>query len=208
MTTNTAHANCTHPKTKADRAKCRAQGKATVLTEVATVDAGMQALVTWNPTPQVVKIEWERELCTRCAGSGQYPSPMWQGVCLGCEGKGRKLTRVGRAALKKYEAYLAAHHTKMMIELQPGDVVRAGGGERTVVSVDPTIQRGGTIALGVEGTDTYVTWSNLTITVNYKKLTEIVGPYVKAVVLPRGEALQAALRHVAHMRGAIVHHAA
>jgi hypothetical protein len=57
------------------------------------------------------------ETCDRCGGSGQYPSPAWQGVCLGCNGKGGKwakydnvIKRAARnaAAAKRADAKSAA----------------------------------------------------------------------------------------------------
>ena len=202
----TTHTNCSHPATKADRAACRKartpQGDTTPRVTVAKAQA--EAV----PAALIAKIEWERETCSRCAGSGQYPSPAWQGVCLGCNGLGRKLTRAGKAALKKYDAYLQAHHTKAYIELEPGDVTRDNRGRRlTVVNVDTNIRRGGSAAIGVEGTDGYVTYSRLVITVNFKRESWIVGPYDRTMVPPQGEALQAAFRHVANMKGCHVTYA-
>ena len=125
----TSHANCTHEATKAARARCRAgkaqQPAATVVIAKAQAEA--------PPAPRRIReIVWERVTCTRCGGSGQYPSACWQGMCLGCNGKGEKLTRAGAAAMKKFEAYIAAHHTKMMIDLEPGDIVRDRGRKRRV----------------------------------------------------------------------------
>lgn len=83
---STAHASCTHPATSAARAKCRAARKSP------------------SPQPQpqrLSRITFETETCTRCAGSGQYPSAAWQGRCLGCGGKGVRQTRRGKAACQR-----------------------------------------------------------------------------------------------------------
>ncbi len=205
MTTNTSHSNCTHPATKSARAACR-KGRLNAGPEVTFANVTMAPALA-AAMQRIVKIEWERETCSRCAGTGQYPSPAWQGVCLKCGGKGKMLTRAGRAALAKYDAYLAAHHTKNMIDLEPGDIVRDHDGRRTVVEVDRTIKPMGTTSIGVEGTDSYVTYTNLTITVKYRSTSYIIGPYCKIALVPRGEEAQAAFRHVAHMKGAIVHYA-
>lgn len=198
----TSHANCTHEATKAARARCRA-GKAQQPATVRVAKAQAETL----PAPRRIReIVWERVTCTRCGGSGRYPSACWQGVCLGCSGKGEKLTRAGAAAMKKFEAYIAAHHTKMMIDLEPGDIVRDRGRKLTVVSVDPEIRHTGLTKIGVEGTDSFITYANLTITVNFKREGLITGPYVPAVLHPRGDDMQAALRHVANLKGAIVHY--
>lgn len=53
------------------------------------------------------RITFETDTCGRCAGSGTYPSAAWNGVCLGCSGSGKKLTRRGRAARMAYDAVMA-----------------------------------------------------------------------------------------------------
>lgn len=200
----TTHTDCQHPATKAARAACRKarQGNAPVTAAVAKAQAEAA------PAPRHIReIVWERETCTRCGGSGRYPSSAWQGVCLGCNGLGQKLTRAGKAALLKFESYIEQHHTKTMIELQPGDVVRERGRKLTVVNVDTNIRCGGSTAIGVEGTDSYVTYSNLVISVNFKREGLITGPYVKATLQPTGDDMQAAFRHVAKMKGCHVTYA-
>lgn len=206
----TTHTDCTHPATKAARAACRRTRTAETLAgdAVARVAVAKAQAETPAAPRRIAKVEWDRETCTRCGGTGRYPSAMWQGVCLGCNGLGRKLTRAGKAALAKYDAYMAANHSKMMIDLQPGDVVRdQHGRRRTVVSVDPEIRHNGTCAIGVEGTDSYVISSSLTILVNYKREAHYVGPFDTIAVPPKGEALQAAFRHVANMKGALIEYA-
>lgn len=51
-----------------------------------------------------MKLVYETATCARCFGSGEYPSSAWQGVCLGCNGTGNKLTPAGRRATKRFEA--------------------------------------------------------------------------------------------------------
>lgn len=50
-----------------------------------------------------LSVRFETTTCGRCAGSGTYPSPLWNGVCLGCSGTGHRLTRAGRTARKRYD---------------------------------------------------------------------------------------------------------
>lgn len=204
----TTHTNCTHPATKAARAACRRDKASADIAGAAVARAKAAGFVPAPAHKLIVKIAWERETCSRCGGTGRYPSAMWQGMCLKCEGGGQMLTRAGRAALAKYNAYLELHHSVRMIDLQPGDVTRTARGERrTVVNVDPTIQRGGTCTIGVKGSPTEVSFCSLTITVHFQKVTQIVGPYVTTIVPPKGEAMQAALRHVEKMKGALVTYA-
>lgn len=204
MTTN-AHTDCTHPATKAGRAACRkARAAGTTIMPIAAVaKAAADA-----PVAIIKSIKWERVTCDRCGGTGTMPFSAWGGVCLKCMGPGTVLTRAGKAARDKYTAYLVANHSKMMIDLQPGDVVRDNNGKRrTVVSVDPIIRKGGQLTTGIPGTESEVTMTNLHIIVNYKNESHHTGAYSTIIVPPEGEALQAAMRHVANMKGAIIEYA-
>lgn len=81
-------------------------------------------------------ITFETETCSRCGGSGQYPSPMWQGMCLGCNGTGRKLTRAGKVAHKRFHAAMLKMCVPMT-EVEVGDKVKqpADAKWRTVTEV-------------------------------------------------------------------------
>lgn len=95
--------------------------------------------MTTTPLPTIT---FETQTCMRCAGSGQYPSPAWQGVCLGCSGKGIRFTRAGRAARKRYDDIMSRmNHTYGDVKV--GDRVKmsifAHGSTRSVtkwVTVD------------------------------------------------------------------------
>lgn len=69
------------------------------------------------------KITFEKETCTRCGGTGRYPSACYNGVCLGCTGTGKKLTRRGAAALKAYNAVMD-EMKKPASEVKVGDLVK------------------------------------------------------------------------------------
>lgn len=63
-------------------------------------------------------------LCTRCGGSGRYPSACYNGVCLGCSGSGVKDYNSSSRRLRvQYEAAAAAAQQTDPRELQVGDTV-------------------------------------------------------------------------------------
>jgi DnaJ-class molecular chaperone len=209
----TTHTNCTHPATKADRAACR-KGR---VAKPSAANLGLEMMPTAKAAKAeavkpaealIASIAYETVTCDRCAGSGTYPSAAWQGVCLKCSGKGNMLTRNGRAAYKKYEAYLAANHTKLAIDLQPGDDIRKMGRWVRVHDVDTTIRNhGGHTTIG--SGDNAVSFCSIFInyTTRLADGTTVlngVGPYDTMIVRPRGEAQQLAFRHVANMKGCIV----
>jgi hypothetical protein len=70
-----------------------------------------------------IKITFETETCMRCAGSGDYPSACWQGVCLGCSGRGIRWTRRGRAARNAYDEVMAGMK-RTYGDVKVGDRVR------------------------------------------------------------------------------------
>lgn len=192
------HTNCTHPATKAGRAACR-KGR--------PMPTAIEAKAAQVEAPRLIKsISFETTTCDRCGGTAYMPFSAWGGVCLKCnksgKGNGQMLTRAGKAAAKAFDDYIAAHHTKMMIDLQPGDMVRSVNGRHTVVEVDPTMMHNGTCTIGAG--DNARTFSSIYITVRYAKFTEQVGPYVEAILQPRGDDMQAAFRHVANRKGVTV----
>jgi hypothetical protein len=75
-----------------------------------------------------IKVTFETETCGRCGGTGQYPSACWQGVCLGCSGRGVRLTRRGRAARNAYDETMSA------MDRTYGDVKI---GDRVRMSISP-----------------------------------------------------------------------
>ena len=91
-----------------------------------------------NTTP-APKITLDRESCPRCGGTGTYPSPLYGGVCLGCDGVGRSLTAAGAAAATAINDWRDAHLTLAADALTPGDRVKIPGhGSRTVQDVEVT----------------------------------------------------------------------
>jgi hypothetical protein len=71
-------------------------------------------------TSQPAKREIERHTCGRCGGSGRYPSSCWNGMCLGCQGIGYRMTKRGAKA----NAYLIRLRSKPVEELTVGMLVR------------------------------------------------------------------------------------
>jgi hypothetical protein len=207
MTTNTSHRDCTHPATPKDRAACRkARAAGTTITAISP-DASVMIV---EPVRKIVKIEWDREKCARCGGSGRYPSSMWDGVCLGCNGKGRKLTRVGRAAFKKYDAALRAGATVMAHELKPGDLIVNREGRRIMIhDVDTTVKQNGTTTIGTEGHDNYRHYKNYQMSytthrANGEHVVYYVDPRDEVLVWPSEDVLQGLFRLVENMKGAHV----
>ena len=78
----------------------------------------------------VREIRYEMGPCGRCGGSGHYSyCTMYGTVCFGCSGSGKRLTRRGRAAWKKADAWKKANLDLTVAGLRLGDVV-----EETVVA--------------------------------------------------------------------------
>jgi hypothetical protein len=204
----TTHTNCSHPATKAARAACRKAAGSTVTPRVTVAKAAAEAL------PAIRSIKWDRETCDRCGGTGRYPSAMWNGVCLGCSGVGDRLTRSGKAAVKKYDAFLAANYSKAAIDLQPGDKIFKQGRWVTVHAVDidfPKMSGNGFCTIGA-GDNAYSFCSiHMSYTTKMKQGGEIVdvinhvAPFGDVIVKPAS--LQDAFRHVANMKGALIEYA-
>lgn len=75
-------------------------------------------------TTKLPTITFETHTCTRCGGSGQYPSACWNGVCLGCSGAGVRHTRAGRNARARYNEVMACM-THTYGDVKVGDRVKA-----------------------------------------------------------------------------------
>lgn len=69
------------------------------------------------------RITFETETCSRCGGSGEYPSAAWQGMCLGCNRTGRRMTRRGKAAKRRYDELIEAM-SKPVTDVEVGDRVQ------------------------------------------------------------------------------------
>lgn len=72
-------------------------------------------------------VTFETVTCARCAGSGTYPSAAWQGVCLGCSGKGIRFTPAGHRARLAYDEAMSAM-LRTYGDVKPGDRVKASFG--------------------------------------------------------------------------------
>lgn len=219
MTTNRiSHTNCSHEATSKARAACRkARAAGTTMPTAEAAKADVQAdfkprRIAQAPAPRIASISWDAVTCDRCSGSGTYPSSSWDGICLKCRGAKTMLTRAGKAAKAAYDAYLEANHTKLAIELQPGDFVLDHHRWVKVHEVDTTIRHNAsgytTIGAGDNAYSFCSVW--MTYTTRYASGTNVVnqvGPYSKFIVRPRGEAAQAAFRAVADRKGAHVTYA-
>ena len=91
-----------------------------------TFDADAVVLIYPAITPEEgphLALRYDRVTCSRCGGSGEYPSSAWNGVCLGCSGSGRKLTTRGDKALQAFQAAKEAGMTVRADEIQVGDKI-------------------------------------------------------------------------------------
>jgi hypothetical protein len=157
----TTHTNCTHPATKAARAACRKASheaaRNTARVSVEELQAAVDAMTKTAPADySSMKYEFENTTCGRCAGTGTYPSAAWNGVCLGCNGRGWVLTRAGKAAKAIHDQWITDHLTITAAELKVGDKFRpnAVDGWKTVVEIDPN---GGTVTTTIGSGDNAVT---------------------------------------------------
>ena len=207
----TTHTNCTHPATKAARAACRRAAGSTTIPRVAVAKAQAEAA---PAARQIKSVVWERETCTRCGGTGRYPSACWNGVCLGCNGQGTKLTPNGKRAVTKYNAFLAANYTATVADLKPGDKIFKQGRWVTVhdIDLDYTKYSGNGYTTIGAGDNAYSFCSiYVAYTTKMNKHGEVinvlnqVGMFNSVIVKPAS--LQEAFRHVANMKGAHVEYA-
>lgn len=75
-------------------------------------------------------MEFERESCSRCGGSGHYSYCEMHGTtCFKCGGSGKQYTKRGHAAL----TWMRDQQTTRLDAVAPGDYVDTGGGQRFVV---------------------------------------------------------------------------
>lgn len=91
-----------------------------------------------------MKLIFDREFCERCGGSGRYPSSAWQGVCLGCSGQGRKLTRKGKKANAAWVTFLEATCQVPGADVTVGMRVRTRSGQRYRTVTAVTLREDGT----------------------------------------------------------------
>jgi hypothetical protein len=70
------------------------------------------------------RIRYERETCGRCGGGGQYSYNARHGsTCYGCGGSGVRLSRRGRKARERVEAFKAERCGVLARDVRPGDVL-------------------------------------------------------------------------------------
>lgn len=83
-----------------------------------------------------VVIRYEKAVCGRCAGSGEYSYNAMHGTtCYGCSGKGTTLSRTGAAAAKIIRA-MRTEMTRVPVEtIRPGTHIHLGGRWRRVIEV-------------------------------------------------------------------------
>lgn len=76
-----------------------------------------------DPASHFLVLRYERVTCSRCGGKGDYPSSAWNGVCLGCNGTGRKLTSRGSKAMEAFHAKKDELMGRTAAEVKVGDKV-------------------------------------------------------------------------------------
>ena len=128
------HTNCSHQATSAARRACRASRKA-LAADPKLADLTRECIAANAPrktrdrgtmpegTPKT-RTGFPLSTCSRCGGTGQYPSAAWQGKCLGCSGTG--YVDFNRSSRRQRIAYLeavTAAQTTPVTEVAVGDVV-------------------------------------------------------------------------------------
>lgn len=68
-------------------------------------------------------LKFDADTCGRCGGTGQYHSGVYGNVCFACNGGGRRLTRAGKAAWARWEAWKQEHLTFPAEQAKAGDTV-------------------------------------------------------------------------------------
>jgi hypothetical protein len=80
-------------------------------------------------------LTYATETCGRCGGSGHYSYNQITGTtCFGCKGRKTRLTKAGAKAQAAVLAFITAHFSVKVRDLQPGDRIRVDGYARTIVS--------------------------------------------------------------------------
>ena len=87
-----------------------------------------------------MKIEYEKETCGRCGGSGHFSYNQITGTrCFGCEGSGERYTKRGAAALK----FAQSLADRTVADVKVGDVVLYNNGGRiTVQAIETGVSMG------------------------------------------------------------------
>ena len=118
-TTRRSHADCTHEATSAARAICRkaADSGRTHDEQIKLIirdnrTASRKAIIETKITDySAFNYAFDSVQCWKCSGTGHLPhyAGIHGGVCFSCGGAGKTLTRSGKAAKKKHDAWVDAH---------------------------------------------------------------------------------------------------
>jgi hypothetical protein len=210
----TTHTNCTHPATKAARAACRAasakgearENRTALETHVKRIKAGA------TEDYSNVDYSFDSEECWKCAGSGtpgflSHYAGIYGGVCFSCNPgggntTGRKLTRAGKAAKAKHDAWIVANLSVRLDSLKPGDRFRPSmtEGWKTIVEIDTTPHYAGKMTVG--SGDNAVTTEMWHIDVKTKNGTIHSMDKDRTVIRPATQAERSALiAHIAGLKG-------
>lgn len=129
-TTRRSHADCTHPRTPAARAICRkaADSGRTHDEQVKLIirdnrTASRKAIIEKKITEySALDYTFESITCWKCSGTGHLPhhASVHGGVCYPCGGAGKTLTRSGKAAKKKHDAWVAEHLMIAVTDVEVG----------------------------------------------------------------------------------------
>jgi len=69
-----------------------------------------------------LRIVFEKETCGRCGGCGNYSYCQQYGtMCFGCNGTGKRLSRRGKIASQKVQAFKVDRYSVPATEIEPGD---------------------------------------------------------------------------------------
>lgn len=123
-----AHDFCTHPKTKAARAKCRREttkgfsGARLPIAPETTVPAIQTPIE--STVRKIKSLSYETAPCYRCDGSGYYgPKVVRGGRCFACGGLGKKFTKAADRARAAYHEAVAREMNTPLADLEAGDVI-------------------------------------------------------------------------------------
>lgn len=93
------------------------------------------------------KIVFDTETCTRCGGTGDYPSAAWQGMCLKCKRAGVVYTPTAKRARAAMDAWAEQNLSTTYGQLVVGDKFMDGRKVREVVSIEDDRLNPGRIAV-------------------------------------------------------------
>ena len=118
------HTNCSHPATSSARSACRKLSAGQPVASAAPARKPARDRGTMPEGTPKTRTGFPLSTCSRCGGTGQYPSAAWQGKCLGCSGTG--YVDFNRSSRRQRIAYLEAVRASQatpVTEITIGDVV-------------------------------------------------------------------------------------